>query len=67
VKSICLVCLKHFPLERKKLAFHAEKDVRNAIDEACWKTKLLNSENIRSNLCLMYTIVLLWVYFYINF
>jgi hypothetical protein len=51
VKAIHLVCLKHFPLEQNEQAFHAEKDMQNAIDEACQKTKLPNddSENIRPN------------------
>ena len=34
------VCLKHFPLDRLEQESHTQKDMRNAIDEACQKTKL---------------------------
>ena len=39
VKAIYTVCLKKFPLDRFETNLQAEKEMRNAIDEACRKTK----------------------------
>ena len=39
------VCLKHLTLDRMEQESHTKKDMRNAIDEACQKTKL-KSENV---------------------
>ena len=40
VKAIHATCMKHYPLERLEMAITAEKDMRNAIDEVCRKTKI---------------------------
>ncbi len=45
-EAIHKVCIKNFPLERLETKTMAEKDMRNAIDEACRKTKpITESEN----------------------
>ena len=41
VKAIHNVCIKHFPLQRMETTAMADKDMRNAIDEACRKTKVV--------------------------
>ena len=43
--AIHRVCLKHFPLDRLEQESHVQRDMRNAIDEACRKTKP-ESENV---------------------
>ena len=46
LNAIHKVCIKNFPLERLETKTMAEKDMRNAIDEACRKTKpITESEN----------------------
>ena len=39
VKAIHATCMKHYPLERLDTRAAAEKEMRNAIDEVCRKTK----------------------------
>jgi hypothetical protein len=47
MKAGHLACLKQFPLEQNEQAFHDEKDMQNAFDLACQKSKLRNDENTR--------------------
>lgn len=46
VKSIFQLCVQHFPLDRLETSSGAEKEMRNAIDEVCRKTKIKETENI---------------------
>ena len=46
VKAIYQLCVQHFPLDRLETSSGAEKEMRNAIDEACRKTKTTETENI---------------------
>ena len=39
VKAIFNACMQHFPLQRLESASSSEKEMRNAIDEVCRKTK----------------------------
>ena len=45
VNSIFTVCLKKFPLDRLETRLIAKKDMQNAVDETCRKTKLPGCEN----------------------
>lgn len=44
--AIMRMCLKYFPLDCLEKEVNAFKDMRNAVDEACRKTKLNDSENV---------------------
>ena len=46
VRSIYSCCIANFPLERLETSITAEKEMRNAIDEVCRKTKITQSENL---------------------
>ena len=43
--AIFTVCLQKFPLDRLETRLLAEKDMRNAVDETCRKTKIPGCEN----------------------
>ncbi len=48
VKAIYSVCMQNFPLQRLETQMLADKEMRNAIDELCRKTKtslLVEGEN----------------------
>ena len=46
VKAIFATCSKHYPLDRLETGATAEREMRNAIDEVCRKTKApVNNEN----------------------
>ena len=47
LKAIHDLCIKQFPLERLKTKIAVEKDLRNAIDEACRKIK--RQDNIENS------------------
>ena len=39
LKAIFATCMKHFPLQRLETQLMADKEMRNAVDEVCRKTK----------------------------
>ena len=45
VKAIYSVCMQHFPLQRLETKTAADKEMRNAIDEVCQRTKIPATEN----------------------
>ena len=45
VNAIFTVCLQKFPLDRLETRLLVGKDMRNAVDETCRKTKIPGCEN----------------------
>lgn len=43
VQAIFSTCLQHYPLEQLETRTVAEKDMRNAVDEVCRKTKIVTA------------------------
>ena len=50
VKAIYTTSLQHFPLQRLETRTMAEKDMRNAIDKVCRKTKTVAVQRPQENL-----------------
>ena len=39
LKGIFTSCMQPFPLQRLETQLNADKEMRNAVDKVCWKSK----------------------------